>query len=113
MLKRYEYRRTVKKIIFELLRNPQTNPLDINRHVTQCLSLIYPESVKTIKSDNRMTNNYNELLLQIKSGVLPAVTGMHFSQDQIDEIESALEDRKSRIAEYFNSCIKPRLDPIK
>jgi hypothetical protein len=51
MFIRYQYRRLAKKIILELLKNPHTNPFDINRHFTQCLSLIYPENVKTIKPE--------------------------------------------------------------
>jgi|GEM_PF-6657578 len=58
-----------------------------------------------------MDNNYNEILNQIKLGMLPSVTGMQFSQSQIDEIKALLEDRKSKITEYFDCCIESRLNP--
>lgn len=52
---------------------------------------------------------FENVIAQIKKGGFPSVTGLYFTQSQINEIETLLEGRKSEITTYFNSTIKPRL----
>lgn len=57
-----------------------------------------------------MDADYQRIIDQIKSGQLPSVTGCHFSQVQINEIEAAIKARYSEMTAYFTSCITSRLD---
>ena len=56
-------------------------------------------------------NSFENIIAKIKNGGFPSVTGLHFSQAQINEIEVLLESRKSDITNYFNCNIRSRLDP--
>lgn len=57
-----------------------------------------------------MDTDFSKIINQIKSGLLPSVIGYHFSQAQINEIEVAIKARQSEMTNYFNSCIRSRLD---
>jgi len=55
-------------------------------------------------------NSFENIITKIENGGLPYATGLHFSQAQINEIETLLESRKTEIDNYFNNHIRPKLD---
>lgn len=66
--------------------------------------------------EKKPINRYEEILKAIKRGDLPSVTGMHFSESQVDEIQRVLEklysgsERFPKVENYINVCIRTRLD---
>ena len=44
---------------------------------------------------------------------MPDLTGLTFTQSQIDEIESIIKSHQSEMSAYFNSRVAPRLEPEK